>query len=99
LWHIGQRTRGEIFKNKCAEGAATESKLGGYGRCNRLGDAVGNEGDFLIRLDAQAGEDSRSGAGSEFSGIGLRQQAGCGCGKACDDDAPLMGIRNGRVST
>ena len=86
--HIDEGARSEVFENEGVEGASALGELGSDRGSDWLGDAIGNEGDFLVGLDAQAGEDGGAGAGDEFGGVGLRKQARGGCGQACDDDAP-----------
>ncbi len=73
--HVGERTRGEVFKNECVPGAPALGELRGEGCGDGLGDAVGDERDLLVRRDAQAGGDGGAGAGDEL-GWGKRAKAG-----------------------
>ena len=89
--HVSKRARREVFEDEGVEGAAALFQLRSDGGGDGLGDAVGDERDLLVGLDAEAGEDGGAGAGDEFSGEGLREQVRSGCGKACDDRAPMLG--------
>ncbi len=91
--HVGERARREIFEDEGIEGASALGELGGDGGSDRLGDAVGDERDLLVGLNAQAGEDGGTSAGDEVGGISLRKQVRGGGGEACDDDAPSEGMR------
>jgi len=87
--HVGKRTGREVFEDECVEGAAAFLELGSDGGGDGFGDAVGDERDLLVGLNAQTSEYGGAGAGRELSRVGLREQVGRGCGKACDDDAPI----------
>jgi hypothetical protein len=90
--HVVERTRRQIFKDEGIEWAAALCELGRDGCGNRLGDAVGDERDLFVGLNAKAGEDGGASAGDEFRWVTLRKQVrGGGC-KACDDCAPSVGM-------
>jgi len=91
--HVCEGALGEVFEDEGVKWAATLVQLRSDGSGDRLGNAIGDEGDLLVRLNAQAGEDGGAGAGDEFSGVRLGQQVRGGCGTACDDGAPEMGMR------
>jgi len=84
--HVNERARREVFENEGVEGAATLVELHSDGSGYWFGDAIGDDRDFLIGLNAQAGEDGGARTGREFCGEGLREQVGCGWGQACDDE-------------
>ena len=71
--HVDERTRREVFEDKGVEGTAALGELGRDGGGDGLSDAVGDERDLLVGLNAQAGEDGGAGAGDEFGRVGLRQ--------------------------
>jgi len=93
--HIPERSWGDVFEDEGVKGAAAFGELRSDRGGDGLGDAVGDERNLFIGLDAQAGGDGGAGARDELSRVGLRQQVRGGCGKACDDGAPSDGDARG----
>jgi len=89
--HVGERARREVFENEGVERAAAVSQLRCDGSGDGFRDAVGDEGDLLVGLDAQTSKDGGAGSWSEFGGEGLREKVRCGCVMDRDVDAPMRG--------
>jgi len=87
--HVGEGARRKVFEDEGVEGAGTFLQLGSDGGGDGFSDAVGDEGDFFVGLDAEAGEDGGAGAGRELRGKGLREQVRCGGGGGSDRGAPV----------
>jgi hypothetical protein len=89
--HVDEGPDGEVFEDEGVECTTKFGELRGKGGCDGLCGAVGDEGDLLVGLDAEAGENGGASARNEFRWVALRKQVRRGCSQACDDGAPSDG--------
>src|ERR1700689_5082456 len=82
--HVDQGPRRQIFQHENIPWAATFSELGSKSRSDSFRGSIGNERDFFLRVDAQAGGDGGVRARSEFGWVIKRKQMCGGFSHSCE---------------